>query len=305
MNAKALTSECAAVSLTIALPTFGREGVLVDTLVQIMAVKDPGMEILVVDQTPRHEPATASRLQAWVEAGALRHIQLPKPSLTAARNTALREGRGDVVLFLDDDVRVPTRLFREHVRFYCDANVAAVTGQVHNCIDPDQPPSLDHPEQGTRPHSLVQKVCTANNISGGNHSVRREVALAIGGYDEAFQGSALGEDLDFAQRLILAGHRIMYNPDAWIIHLGIRSGGCAVGRGSPWPEWQHSSGLLLYAFRHGRRQGNFRHIIWMALRNGPLRREVAVNPCRWPAAWWGFAQALAYGWHHRFSSPEP
>ncbi|MCO5044971.1 MAG: glycosyltransferase family 2 protein [Kiritimatiellae bacterium] len=285
--------------LSIAIPTFGREGVLLDTLDQVLAAKPADAEVLVVDQTADHEVATLQRLQTWVDAGDIRWIQQQPPSLTSARNRALREARGGIVLFLDDDVRVPPSLFAEHLRLYRDSSVAAVTGQVWNCRDPENPPFIENPTQGTYPHSHVAEQVDARNISGGNHSVRRSVALAIGGYDPAFRGSALGEDMDFSQRLLLAGHRIIYNPDAWIIHLGIRSGGCAVGAGSPWPEWQHAGSLLLYAFRHGRRQKNTSHIVWMALRNGPLRREVATNPIKWPGAWCGFLRGVAYGWRHR------
>jgi GT2 family glycosyltransferase len=286
-------------TLTIAIPTFARERVLLDTLGQILDLRQTDMEILVVDQTPLHEEPTEQCLEAWGKEKRIRRLTLAQPSLTKARNTILREARGDVVLFLDDDVRIPAHLVREHLRFYSDDSVAAVTGQVFNCLDPANPPALEHPERGTRRHSDVRVVCDANNISGGNHSVRRGVALAVGGFDEVFRGSALGEDLDFAQRLRLAGYRIVYNPEAWIIHLGVKSGGCAVGLGSPWPEWQHAAGLLVYAFRHGRRLNNFWPVFWMALRNGPLRREVIVRPWYAPKAWWGFFRAMLYGWRCR------
>lgn len=292
-------------SLSIAIPTYGRDGVLIDTIAQVLALRPPTAEVLVVDQTETHNPDARARLETWSEAGAIRWVAQQPPSLTEARNRALREARGDVVLFLDDDVRVPPTLFDEHLRLYSNADVAAVTGQVWNCRDPDRVPSLDAPEQGTVAHSDVRVLCDARNISGGNHSVRRAVACAIGGYDPAFRGSALGEDLDFSQRLLLAGHRIVYNPAAWIIHLGVKSGGCGVGRGSPWPEWHYSSGLLLQAFRHGFRQRNFGTVFWMALRNGPLRREAVSNPLLWPKAWWGFFRALAFALRNRRFGSRP
>lgn len=285
--------------ITIAIPTYQREEVLVDTLRQLLSHADPRVDLLVVDQTLQHDPATEEMLKEQVRAGSLRRVLLQPPSLTAARNRALQEALAPVVLFLDDDIRVPPSLVDEHLRHYADPAVAAVTGQVFNCRDPEQPPPLDDPRRGTVPHSSVEVVCPANNVSGGNHSVRRAVALAIGGYDVAFRGSALGEDMDFSRRLMSAGHRILYNPAAWIIHLGVKRGGCAVGEGSGWPEWQYSAGLLLYGFRHSRRQGNGWEILRMALRNGPLRKDVVVHPARWPSAWWGFARALQYGWRHR------
>ncbi len=57
---------------------------------------------------------------------------------------------------------------------------------------------------------------------------------------------------------------------------------------------------MLYAFRHGLRDGTFLSSTWQALRHGPLRRENVVNPRRWPEAWVGMFRGVAYGWrnHH-------
>jgi len=82
--------------LSIAIPTFGREGVLLDTLDQVLAAKPADAEVLVVDQTADHEVATRQRLHAWADAGDIRWIQQQQqqqpPSLTNARNRALRNG---------------------------------------------------------------------------------------------------------------------------------------------------------------------------------------------------------------------
>lgn len=285
--------------LTVAVPTFMREHELINTLEQVIDAIPEGSEVLVIDQTRNHLEEVGQQLAHWNREGRIRWIRQQPPSLTAARNRALKEARGDIVLFIDDDMLIPQHFFGEHLRWYTDESVSAVTGQIWNCIDPLNPPPLSNPERNTRPHSDVREVCEARNISGGNHSVRRAVAIAVGGYDPAFVGSALGEDLDFAQRLLLAGHRILYNPGAWLVHLGLKTGGCAVGKGSPWPEWQYSSGLLLYAFRHGCRQKNFMKVFWMALRNGPFRKEIVTNPLLWGRGCLGFLKALAYAVRHR------
>lgn len=286
--------------MTIGIPTFGREAVLIRTLEHVLAAGDPArMEVIVADQTPEHEASTLERLQHWHDEGSIRWLRLDAPSLTRARNAVLEAARSEIILFLDDDMIIPGMLFEKHFQAYDDKAVAAVTGQVYNCLDHRQPPSLDDPKKGTVPHSEVTEPCDAKNTSGGNHSVRRSVALAVGGYDANFKASALGEDLDFSRRLLRAGYRIRYEPEAWVIHLAYPGGGCGVTGSSTWPEWTHASGLCLYAFRHGFTQGNFGSILWMSVRNGPARKEIMKRPWRWPWAWLSWLRALAYGFRHR------
>ncbi|HMP90068.1 MAG TPA: glycosyltransferase [Kiritimatiellia bacterium] len=290
--------------LSVVIPTYLREQVLIDTCAQLLEHMDPvDMELLVIDQTPLHESQVKEWLQINASQGKIRHIRQNTPSLTQARNTGLIQARGEIVLFLDDDVIIHKDLLENNLRWYRSAEIGAVTGEVYNCTDPLNPPPLDHPELGTRRHSGINVAQYAKNTSGGNHSVRRLLALSSGGYDEQFVGSALAEDLDFSQRLMAAGGKIWYDPEAWIIHLGLKSGGCGVSGTRIWPEWMHSANLLLYAFRHGKRQKNTVRFLWMSLRNGPLRKEIIIRPWRWPGAVIGFVRGLVYGWRHRHPPP--
>ena len=287
-------------TITVGIPTYNREGVLVDTLARLLEVVDSTTtEILVADQTPVHEPAVTEQLSTWQSEGVIRLLQLEEPSLTGARNTIFQKARAPIVLFLDDDIIPSPHLIQEHVQCYENEEVAAVTGLVYHCLDHTQPPSLEDPTIGTTRSAERKERGVGNSISGSNHSVRTQVGLAIGGFDKHFLGAALSEDMDFAQRLLQGGHQIYYNPDAWTIHLRIPTGGCAVSHERIWPEWTHSASLWVYAFRHGWRQGNFRRILWMAFRHGPGRKEVVVRPWLWPMSWWGFFRGMGYGWRNR------
>src|SRR5262249_1402897 len=56
-------------------------------------------------------------------------------------------------------------------------------------------------------------------------SVRRDVVLQLGGFDERFVRVAYNFEAEFAHRLFHAGYRIYYEPTASIQHLRVSSGG--------------------------------------------------------------------------------
>jgi GT2 family glycosyltransferase len=60
---------------------------------------------------------------------------------------------------------------------------------------------------------------------GANFSIRRDIALEVGGFDENFVRVAYRFEAEFAFRLQNAGHRIYYEPAACIRHLKVSSGG--------------------------------------------------------------------------------
>ncbi len=294
--------------ITVAVPTYGREAVLVDTLSMLLSQTGAPDELLVVDQTPCHEEETGAALRAWDAAGAIRWLRLSPPSITRAMNTALVEAAGPVVLFLDDDVIPAPGLVAKHAAAYRDPSVWAVVGQV---LQPGEEPTdcrLDGGMVGS-PHanagpavdlalrvrkSVTRSVTTTvsrdglwrdiafrfnstmpaevHNVMAGNLSVRRERALQIGGFDENFVRVAYRFETDFARRICCAGGRILFEPRASIRHLRAPSGGTRTyidHRRSHRPD--HSVGDYYYAFRHGGRWERWMYSVWRLVRSVATR----------------------------------
>lgn len=90
--------------LSIVIPTFGRDGILCDTIEFLLALAERAGEIVLVDQTPCHEEKTTQRLAGWDQAGSTRWIRHHPPGIVGAMNRGVLEAKGDIVLFLDDDV---------------------------------------------------------------------------------------------------------------------------------------------------------------------------------------------------------
>jgi len=262
--------------LSLVIPSYGREQVLVDTIaaleLQRLQLAEPS-ELLVIDQTPRHQPDTEQALRRWQQQGRLRWLRLASPHLTRAMNTGLRQAQGETVLFLDDDIIPRPHLLAAHLEAHRRfAEAWAVVGQV---LQPGQqpqplprPPSrqglwcdLDFPFNS----SLG---CWVENVMAGNLSVRRSRALALGGFDERFPPPVAARfETEFAKRLLAGGGLIRFVPEASLHHLAAASGGTRSRGGHlTSASGHHGVGDCYYALRCGR--GHER--LWYLLRR-PLR----------------------------------
>lgn len=117
--------------VSIVIPTYGRDAVLVDSIRQLLALAVSADELLVIDQTATHEPETEAALSGWDADGCIRWIRHQPPGVVGAMNRGLREAKGDLVLFLDDDIVPGANLVVAHRQAYVEHPEAwAVVGQV-------------------------------------------------------------------------------------------------------------------------------------------------------------------------------
>jgi GT2 family glycosyltransferase len=209
--------------LTIAIPTYRRGQVLLDTLSQVIALRPIGVELIILDQSPSHEEAICRTLANWHRTDSIRWIRLPGPSITMAMNRALVEATREIVVFLDDDIRPESSLLPAHSRAMNTSGAALVAGRV---IQPWQE-GLDFSEDEAFHFASLQPGWITE-FMGGNFAVRRDIALRLGGFDENFVRVAYNFEAEFAHRLIRAGHRIWFEPRACIHHLKAQAGGTRI-----------------------------------------------------------------------------
>lgn len=294
--------------ITVGIPTYNRPQYALQTVKEVLKQKHESViEIIVVDQTKWENIFEEHKLE-WrrlQQEDDIKYITAPNPSLTAARNVVLQRAKGELVVFLDDDVLLPSGFFDAHLRCYLAPNhkgekkVIAATGQEYRRkesadVNPEAL-SLDEITNGTVP---VFPFDTFNFnhqkwLLGANHSILKEYAIACGGYDENIK--IYGEDVDITNRLMRRfgeACSVAYNPEAYILHLRVPTGGCRIGSKSLRSEYDNIIGYHLIYFRdyHIRDKG-IRYLI-STLRAGPLRRENIVKPWRQPLAWFDFFKSL-------------
>jgi GT2 family glycosyltransferase len=277
--------------ITVAIPTYNRGAIAAQCVHRVLALDPPPDEVVVVDQSAAVEP----ELQRLHEAGRIRLIRLDAPSIPHAMNVALLDARGEIVLFLDDDVEPSPALVREHAAAYGDAGVWAVVGQ---CLQPGESPAPSPPLPSPLPdlefrfnHDQRREV---RNVIAMNLSVRRARALEIGGFDENFVMVAYRFESDFALRLTEAGGRILFEPRARVRHLKIATGGTrAYGDHKRSPSPAHSVGDYYFARFHA---PSFPTYALRRLRKNVLTRYHLAHPWFIPSKligeWRGMRLAL-------------
>jgi glucosyl-dolichyl phosphate glucuronosyltransferase len=220
--------------VSIAIPTYNRAALLRRALDSLRPLDiPPGLqiEVLVIDNNCTDDTAAVTADAASRLPFTVRRIVENVPGLCCARNRALAEAAHEYVVFFDDDVDVSPGWLSGFIEaagtFGADCVVGPVFPLIEGAIPAHVTPAIL--DQLTSPYSrkgdraLVLPARTAWEVPGCNFGVRRRVALEVGGFDAAFDrkgaGLLAGGDFEFGDRLVRAGHRVVYEPRCSVRHL--------------------------------------------------------------------------------------
>ena len=143
------------------------------------------------------------------------------------RHLGAKLARGWILLYADDDIIAAPRWVAEMRRCYDDADVAAASGKVLPRFEVKPPAWIN-----LFPANYISicdaggeyRVVERNLAFGCNMSILREVFYQVGGsYPDSMPPDLLqyvgsGES-GMMQMVELTGHKIVYNPDAWVYHV--------------------------------------------------------------------------------------
>jgi GT2 family glycosyltransferase len=197
------------VRLTVGITTRDRPGALECCLRSLAVVTHLSPEVLVFDDASS-SPAT-EQLRGWSPPVEVRVTRDDRgPGYIAGRNRLMREASAPFVLLLDDDaaLRDGEAIERAVRLLEADPRLAAVG--FAQCD-----------RAGVRWDERMQPAqcpaaCLVPSFIGFAHLLRRDAFISLGGYRESFE--FYGEEKDFCLRLIEAGRRTLYLPDALVIH---------------------------------------------------------------------------------------
>jgi glycosyltransferase involved in cell wall biosynthesis len=120
------------VNISIAIATYNRSRELAITLASLEQVDFSGgeeFEILVIDNNSTDDTLDITERFAARFGGRLRYIREARQGLSHARNRAIAESQYEIVAFLDDDVDVNVKWFKNLAAVYGQGSYAAVGGR--------------------------------------------------------------------------------------------------------------------------------------------------------------------------------
>jgi GT2 family glycosyltransferase len=216
--------------VTVAICTRNRTTELERSLAAVLRLPDDDQELLVIDNAP----STDATYRFVATFPRVRYVCEPRPGLNVARNRALREARGELVAFCDDDAVVDRGWLRALAARFDAPGVMAVTGLT-------MPSELDTPAQkwferhygfgrGFRSVVFDRRHPLAGHPGapgvGANMALRRSVVRQVGGFDVALDAgtpTCSGGDNEMFSRILSAGYTIVYEPAALSWHRHRRS----------------------------------------------------------------------------------
>lgn len=217
-------------TVTVLLCTYNRCQSLAKALDSVAASKLPESlewEVLVVDNNSHDQSREVTEEFCQRHPGHFRYMFEPQPGKSFALNAGVREARGDVLAFMDDDVTVDSRWLQNLTAPLTDGKWTGVGGR----IVPEQsfllPRWLSLQDRyALAPLAMFDLGPKTAQLTeapfGTNMAFRRWVFNRYGDFRTDLgpqPGSEIrGEDSEFASRLLAAGERLCYEPSAVVYH---------------------------------------------------------------------------------------
>jgi len=225
-----LTLSANKMKVTVILCTYNRCQILAQALESVARsmLSDSEWEVLVVDNNSRDQTREVVEEFCRRYPERFRYLFEPEQGLSKSRNAGVREARGDILAFMDDDVTVEPTWLRNLTAELRDSRWAGAGGRIR----PEEGFSAPLWLEIGGPFDLGGSIVLFDlGEKGGeldrppfgtNMAFRKSMFEKYGGFrtDLGRCGNSLigNEDTEFSQRLIAAGERLWYAPAAVVYH---------------------------------------------------------------------------------------
>jgi GT2 family glycosyltransferase len=205
-------------NLSIIIVTAERVAALRKCLAALQSELQAGDEVIIATASNGDEGAALADILPGASV-----VRSDRRNMPYQRNVGLRAATGDIVAYIDDDTSVHPGWRAALMAPYADPGVASVVGKVVHA-DERRPRTGEPP--GVTAFGTIRSLYHFDSPGvvdvalgqGGNMSFRRPVLESLGGFDPDYLQRSNCEETDLFERLRRAGHRIVYNPAASLLH---------------------------------------------------------------------------------------
>jgi O-antigen biosynthesis protein len=237
---------------------------LTETVESVLQGEEVPTELVIVDQSdvpnPVLETLTTDR------SCNIRYVRPDSVGLSRARNSGIAASQHDILAIIDDDMFVTHTWFGSLIRALIRGGPrTVVTGRVL-ATEPEVPggfvPALAVPVVP----AIYEGRIGASVLAGGHMATYRAILDAVGGFDERLGAGSdfpAADDNDLGFRVLEAGYRIMYAPEAVLYHRA----------------WRGKGDYLAMRWNYGRGEGGF-YCKYLSLKDAYMLRRMAWDIVR-------------------------
>lgn len=234
--------------VSVLIPTYRRKFYLLHTLSCFENQTASPFEIIIIDASEHEYALKNSELELFTTN--INYIRWPEiGNVSRQRNEAIKRSSGDIILFVDDDVDFNKTFIANHIAVYKNLPVDAISGVVENRYYAFGAAPSNKFAILLNPHAPNLQPCncieTTQVICTANFSIKRNVLIKMGGFDENIFG--VMDDVEFGVRLFRKGFTCIHHPQPRVYHYMAKSSGArtpALG-----PEWSLSN-MIYFQRKH-------------------------------------------------------
>ncbi len=221
-------------TVTIIVCTYNRAQSLARTLLALLAQEGIAAyhpELVVIDNNSSDDTRAVVERIACEAAWPVRYVFEPRQGLCYARNRAISESRGELLLFTDDDVRPEPAWASALAHAFAEHRADGVCGPVRPIWEVEPPTwarqfgggVLAIVDYGEQPFQIRD---IKHLFVGANMAFRREIFASLGAFRVDLGPNVTmplrGDDTEFFERALAAGRTLVYEPRAAVHHHVLR-----------------------------------------------------------------------------------
>jgi len=205
--------------VSVILPTLNRRESLRRVLESLFYQTYPEdkFEIIVIDGGSTDGTQNMVKDLIEISPCELRYLKQENKGVAAARNLGIRNAKGEIIAFTDDDCMLSKEWLAALVHHFDDPKVGGV-GSIREALNKDNLLAEAWDLAYFRIGSLQEKYDFLNNspfLCTSSAAIRFDALSELGGFDENLVS---GEDVDLSRRVLEKGYKLVLEPSARVKH---------------------------------------------------------------------------------------